>query len=51
MNSDDTVAMSFTEKIEYKAIELFKCMFVHVDEDTIISNVTYRFALSNYHMS
>ncbi len=49
MNTDNKAIMSFTERIEFKALELFKCSFFGVDEDTVRAQVAYRFALANYH--
>lgn len=42
--------MTFTQNIEYKTIDLFRCFFQAASEDCVKAQVSYRFMLSNYQL-
>lgn len=48
LHSDGSAEMSFTQSIEYRKIELFRCIFTQVDEAIVRKHVSYRYHLASF---
>eukprot|EP00347_Sterkiella_histriomuscorum_P006158 403353844 len=48
LHSDGNSELSFTQNIEYRKIELFRCNFQIVEEEIVKKHVSYRYQLSSF---
>jgi hypothetical protein len=46
MGLDSSAELIFQQSVEYKNIELYRCHFEQADEETIKSQVSYKFRLA-----
>ena len=47
--ADQSADLIFQQSVEYKTVELYKCRFEQADEDSIRSQVSFKFRLAHYH--